>query len=134
MPVKPGTTGSIYTMTQITLDPAKSNIAVQVTSQSLHALGFEITVFAADGTTVTEQFTGDTKINPFKKSLVNPSSEYKGCFICTTITVLSPDGTDYPYSILFSIVQDDIFSQPNMLISGITGQGCDTTGGTYHIN
>jgi len=33
-------------MTEISIDPSKTKIAVQVTSQSLHALGFEITVFA----------------------------------------------------------------------------------------
>jgi hypothetical protein len=122
-------------MTEILIDPNKSNIAVQVTSQSLHALGFEITVFATDGTTITEQFTGDTKLfNPFSKKLTNPPSTYKGSFLSGTFTVISADGTDFPYSIVFSIKEDDIIIMPEITLSGTTTNGSETRVGMYHMN
>lgn len=122
-------------MTEVLIDPNKSNIAVQITSQSLHALGFEITVFAADGTTITEQFTGDTKTtNPFTKTLANTPSIYKGSFLRGAFTVISPDGTDFPYSILFSIKEDNTIIVPEITISGTTTNGSETRIGMYHMN
>jgi len=125
---------NFYFMTDIFIDPNKSNIAVQVTSQSLHALGFEVTVFASDGNTVKEQFTGDTRTaNPFTKILQNSPSFYKGSFIRGTFTVVSPDGTDFPYSILFSILEDNVLVNPNITVTGITTGGNDTTIAQFHI-
>ncbi len=122
-------------MTDIFIDPTKSNIAVQITSQSLHALGFEITVFGTDGSTIIEHFTGDTESNKsFTKILENKPSASKGYYIRGTFTVISPDGKDYPYSILFSILEDKMVIKPNITLSDTTTAGKDTTGATYHIN
>jgi hypothetical protein len=122
-------------MTEIFIDPTKSNIAVQVTSQSLHALGFEILVFAPDGITIAERFTGDTKtFNPFSKMLNNPPAVYKGGYLSGTFTVISPDGTDYPFSILFVITQDDAIITPGIILSGTTINGNKTITGVFHLN
>lgn len=122
-------------MTEIFIDPNKTSIAVQVTSQSLHALGFQITVFATDGATVTEQFSGDTKLsNPFIKTLANPPSTYKGGFVRGTFTMISPTGADFPYSMLFSIKEENIIVMPEITLSGTTTGGSDSRMVVFHIN
>src|SRR6476620_9279079 len=106
-------------MTQIFIDPNKTIISVQVTSQSLHALGFEITVFASDGNTITEQTTGDTnKENPCEITLQNAPSLYKNGYIRGTFTVVSPNGDDFEYSILFSLLENGIVVRPCITITG----------------
>ncbi|NCO53839.1 MAG: hypothetical protein COZ21_09925 [Bacteroidetes bacterium CG_4_10_14_3_um_filter_31_20] len=122
-------------MTEISIDPSKTKIAVQVTSQSLHALGFEITVFASDGNIVIEQFNGSTASNKsFVQTLKKKPSEYRGNYIKGIFTVISPDGTDYLYSIIFSIFEDDILVNPNMNLTGTTTKGEKTSIANYHIN
>ena len=122
-------------MTEILIDPSKSMIAVQVTSQSLHALGFEITVFASDGNTVIEQFTGDTsKNNPFIQKLQRRPSDYKGTYIRGIFTVMSPNGQDYPFSIIYSVLEDNILVNPNITISGNTTNGTYISIANYHLN
>jgi hypothetical protein len=122
-------------MTEIFINPTKKNIAIQINSQSLHALGFEITVFATDGNTVIEQFTGDTKVNnPFSKTLKNAPATYKGCYVSGTFTVISPDGKDYLYSILYSILEEGITINPALTLTGTTTNGQDSIISVYHIN
>lgn len=122
-------------MTEILIDPTKSTIAVQITSQSLHALGFQITVFASDGNTVIEQFTGDTSINnPFIQTLQRRPSDYKGTYIRGIFTVMSPDGKDYPFSIIYSIFVNNFLINPNITISAITDNGTYTSVANFHLN
>lgn len=122
-------------MTEIFIDSAKSNISIKVTSQSLHAVGFEITVTAPDGNTVTERFTGDTRTkNPFSKDLANPSSTYKNSSIGGTFTVISPDGTDFPYSVLFAIEQEGQTIMPTISLTGTTNNGSDSRMPTFQVN
>jgi len=122
-------------MTEIFIDPTKSSIAIQITSQSLHALGFEITVFASDGATVIEQFQGDTKTdNPFTQKIQDKPSNYKDTYIRGTFTVISPDGKDYLYSILFSVLEDNVIISPDINLTGITKGGQDTTLANFHTN
>lgn len=122
-------------MTEISIDNNNHDITVQVTSQSLHAVGFEITVIAEDGDTITERFTGDTKEkNPFMHKLEKAASQYEGCYIGGTFTVNSPDGTDYDYSILYELTQKQITLEPAIELSGSTTQGENSCTGTFHIN
>ena len=122
-------------MTEIFIDPNKTTLSVQITSQSMHALGFEITVFASDGNTITEQATGDTKNkNPCVIDLHNAPSLYKNGFIRGTFTAISPNGDDFEYSILFSLMEEGIVVRPCITITGTTSGGSDTTIAQFHIN
>jgi hypothetical protein len=122
-------------MTEIFIDPTKPDITIQVISQSLHAVGFEITVFAKDGMTVKESFTGSTQTsNPFIKALAKPPAKYKNCFLSGTFTVISADGSDFAYSLLFTILQANGAIMPRIKISGTTTGGHDTQIANYHIN
>ena len=122
-------------MTEIFIESGKQDITVQVTSQSLHAVGFEIEVIAEDGNTVTERFTGDTKTkNPFTRKLSKQPSAYAKCFIGGTFTATSPDGTDSDYSILFEITQQQTAAEPAIELTGTTVNGEDSCTGTFHIN
>jgi len=121
-------------MTDIFIDPTKSSITIKVTSKSLHAVGFEITVFDSDGSTVMEQFTGNTQnTNPYVKTLQQSPSSYKGKYIRGTFTVQSPDGTDYPYSVIFSILEDNIVVNPEIPLAGSTTNGQAQTIAVYYI-
>ncbi|HZK68826.1 MAG TPA: hypothetical protein VFC36_04425 [Paludibacter sp.] len=122
-------------MTEIFIDHTKSVIAIQVASQSIHALGFEITVFASDGNTKTEQFTGDTKVNnPFTKTLTINPPESKGAYIRGTFTVMSADGKDDPFRVVLSILENGFPVKPNITLSGNTTKGQATSIATFHIN
>jgi hypothetical protein len=122
-------------MTEINIDPTKEYIEVQITSQSLHALGFEVIVYAPDGSTVIEKFTGDTRVNnPFTQTLKLNPSDSKGTYISGTFTVSSPDGRDYPYSIVFSILEDNNLIKPNITLTGTTSGGQGSSIENYHLN
>jgi hypothetical protein len=121
-------------MTDIFVDPLKSKIAVQVTSKSLHAVGFDITVFASDGNTVNEHFSGDTRVdNPYTHSLVKKPADYKDCYISGIFTVISPDGTDYPFTIIFAIVLENILILPAITHTDTTVNGEATSSASFHI-
>jgi hypothetical protein len=123
-------------MTEIFIDPSKSKIEVQVTSQSLHTLGFNITVFASDKTTVIEEHSGSTQTNnPFVQKLNKKPSDYKGTYINGDFTVMSPSGDDVnPYTIVFSILEDDIVLKPEIILNGTTTGGEDTIADIFHLN
>jgi hypothetical protein len=122
-------------MTEIPINQSKTKIAIKVTSQSLHALGFEITVYDSDRKTVIEQFTGDTKTNEtFIKTLgINPSI-CKDKYVRGTFTVISPNGDDFSFSILFAIIEDDEVIKPEIPITGTTKNGKYTSIETFHLN
>ena len=121
-------------MTEIFVDPTKQSISVRVESQSLHIVGFEINVYAADGNTVLETFTGDTKTNPFIKSLSKKPSDYAGGYISGTFKVIEPNGKDFTYTLEFSIVIEDAIIHPDNTLSGITRNGIAKVVSTFHLN
>lgn len=122
-------------MTEINLNPTKSTISVQITSQSLHVLGFVITVYEPDKNTIIEELSGDTKNeNPFTKALELKPSDSEGKYISGTFTFMSPDGKDYPYSAIFSILEDKNIILPNINVSGVTMNGSGSNIKTFHVN
>ncbi len=122
-------------MTQVFIDPTKTTIAIQVLSQSLHAIGFNITVFQSDGNTVKEEHSGTTQNNnPETISLNNAPSNYKGCFISGFFTIVSPNGNDGPYALVFLVLVDGAVINPTMPLSGNTNGGKAITGGTFQLN
>lgn len=121
-------------MKDIFIDPSKSQLGITVESQSLHALGFEITVVDSDKNTVIEKTTGDTKTsNPAILSLSTSPANCKDKYITGSFTIMSPDGKDYAYSILFSILEDNNVLSPNILITGTTKNGQDNRIEMFHL-
>jgi hypothetical protein len=122
-------------MNKIYIDPTKSRIAVQVSSQSVYVPVFEISVYEIDAKTVIEQFTGDTKINnTFVKTLKIKPSECNNHFISGIFKVKSLDGRDFNYSIVFSILEDDKVVEPFYTLTGSTDNGTHVSVASYLIN
>ncbi|MDR3705237.1 MAG: hypothetical protein P4L28_04955 [Paludibacteraceae bacterium] len=121
-------------MKDLFIDPSKSQLEVRIESQSLHALGFEITVVDSDKNTVIEKTKGDTKIsNPTTLALSTSPANSKDKYITGSFTVMSPDGKDYAYSILFSILEDNNIISPNISITGTTKNGQDNRIEMFHL-
>jgi hypothetical protein len=121
-------------MKDISIDPSKSQLEVMIESQSLHALGFEITVLDSDKNTALEEATGDTKTsNPATVALSISPANSKDKYITGVFTVMSADGKDYPYSILFSILEDNNVISPDILITGTTKNGQDSRIEMFHL-
>jgi len=123
-------------MQDIFIDASKEDISIKVNSQSLHAVGFDVTVFNSDGNTVSEpKIVDDTETNnPNVKLLQNKPSTYKGKYVSGIFTIESPDGTDYDYTVSFSIIEDNVDVHPEIVLKGKTVNGKDTKTATFHLN
>ena len=127
---------TITAMTQISVDTTKQTLLVEVTSKSLHALGFKIRVFDPVKNTDLDIIKGDTKSNnPFRCPLKLQLSEYKGCFIYGTFTFQSVNGDDdQPYQAEFSVYQDNAQILPFNTITGSTEGGIKSVFSDFHLN
>jgi hypothetical protein len=121
-------------MTEIFVDPSKTNISFDVVPQSLHVIGFEVVVIDTDQNTVLERYDGQTSKGGVNTVLTNPSAYYKGKYISGVFDVESPDGTDYPYQFTFSIALTGIDISPNITLTGTTTDGGDNCISTFHLN
>jgi len=111
-------------MKKINIDTRKSKIRVKIFSESVYEPRFEITVIAPDAKTVIEKYTGDTKINnPYIKTLEIKPVDCKGYFINGIFKLNSPDGSDFPFSTVFSVLEDDDIVEPFYTLSGTTING-----------
>jgi len=121
-------------MAEIIIDPTKNTISVEVESQSIHALGFDITVYDADDNFL-EDLEGSTEDEPvWKKPLKLKPSESKGKYINGIFNFKSPDGTDYDYKAIFSLLLDDVKITPVITLIGKTNKGNATTISDFQIS
>ena len=64
-------------MTEVTIDPSKKVLSVEVKSMSMHAIGFDIVVYDTDKTTKLEILDGTTKEkSTWKQNLAKEASFY----------------------------------------------------------
>lgn len=122
-------------MTEITIDAAKPTLNMRVKSQSLHALGFEIIVFNADGNTDIERYEGSTLSGStwstvFKKE----AGFYIGKYIRGTFIFKSPNGDDnIPYNACFGILQAGQAIAPDITMTGTSSGGKATVIESFHV-
>jgi hypothetical protein len=121
-------------MTEIFVDPSKTDISFDVVPRSLHVIGFEVVVIDIDKNTVLERYNGQTYKGGVNTKLNNPTAYYKGKYIGGTFDIGSPDGTDYNYEFVFSIALNGTDVAPNITLTGTTTNGGDSRMPTFHVN
>ena len=120
-------------MAEINIDTTKNDLKVRVESQSMHALGFDITVYNEDGTEL-EHLEGSTaKDSVWQKTLKLKPADSKGKYINGIFNFKSPDGTDYEYKANFSLLLDDVKVKPEITLTGKTEKGNATTTSDFQI-
>lgn len=123
-------------ITNITLDPTKTNVTAEIISGSPHVVGVDVVVFDA-GSDTLETHTG--KITATSSTLDLPlkkgPSVYKGCGIEANCAFESTDGTDTaPYKVTYQILLDGVAVTPSITLSGATSGGTATDTGVFKVN
>lgn len=121
-------------MTEIKINPAKQSISIEVKSESLQALDFKIVVYESDGSTIIEEFKGDTKFETsyFKQLKMKPN-DYIGKLIRGTFNFKAPDKNDFPYAACFGILEDNLALKPDICMKGNTSGGSATVLEELHL-
>lgn len=123
-------------MTEITIDPAKRTLSMEVKSESLHALGFEIIVFNTDGNSYIEGYEGSTASDSIWSAVFKREAEfYIGKYICGTFVFKSPNGNDgIPFTARFGILQGGWPLEPDIAMTGTTSNGKQTILESFHLS
>jgi len=122
-------------MSDITINPANGKLSVNIQVTTPQVVGYQTTVYAADGSTELEHYLSDSQSNnPYTVTLPNPPTSYQGCYISTTFSIIDPAGAGNNYNIDYSIQQQGASLNPVQHISGTSGAGKLNRIAIFHIN
>lgn len=121
-------------MKEVVIDLTKLTISVEVVSQSMHALGFDIVVSDKEDH-IIDQLKGTTRVSSrWKSNLKLIPEDVKEIYVSGIFNFKSPDGSDYPYKACFRILVDDKPIDSEITLSGMTVKGNATTTEVFHIS
>jgi hypothetical protein len=123
-------------MSDVFIDPTKGPISIKIEVNSMQAVGYELIVYGADGSTdLQEHHPGNIGANqsiPIK--LKKPASAYTSCYFTTTFVIVDPVGAGNHYSIDYFVIQDGDVLNPVIRIEGKTTAGKVVRFATFHLN
>jgi hypothetical protein len=121
-------------MSSISINPNNGTISIKVKVNSMQVVSFSMTVYAPDGSTVLEYYTGDSQIaNPYVIALQNNPSGYIGDYVAGTIKIFDPQGGGNNFDIEVAIVQDNTDLQPIISLTGTTTSGIISHQTIFHL-
>jgi len=122
-------------MTEISINPAKQTLSVEIKPQSLHVFAISITVFDSNKVKILEQHSGKIDINKTFTQVLNlKPSIAADKYINVLMTIESLTGEDNFYSATVSFLEDNIDISPKIEIKGITLCGESSNLTRIHIN
>jgi hypothetical protein len=120
-------------MEKVVINSVNHTISVEVISQSMHALGFDIVVCDTDDNNI-EELKGDTEASAtWRKDLKSLPAGMKEVYVTGAFTFQSPDGTDYPYKASFLLLVDNQPAGAAIILSGTTVSGSGTETGVFDL-
>ena len=122
-------------MTEISINPEKQTISVEIKPQSLHVFAISITVFDSNKVKILEQHSGKIDINKTFTQVLNlKPSLAADKYINLLMTIESLTGEDNFYSVTVSFLEDDVDISQKIEIKGITLCGESSNLTRVHIN
>ena len=121
-------------MSTIAINPNNGTISIKVKVNSLQEVSFSMNIYAPDGSTILERYTGNSQTaNPFVMALPNNPSGYIGDYVAGTIKIFDPQGEGNNYDIEIAIVQDNTDLQPIITLTGTTTTGIVSHQTIFHL-
>lgn len=122
-------------MTEISINPAKQTLSLEIKPQSLHVFAISITVFDSNKVKILEQHSGKIDINKTFTQVLNlKPSLAADKYINLLMTIESLTGEDNFYSVTVSFLEDDVDISQKIEIKGITLCGESSNLTRVHIN
>ena len=121
-------------MSDISINQTSGQISIKLKVNSMQQVSFTITIYAPDGNTVLEHYTGSSQIaNPFIIQLPNTPSSYVNDYVAGTIKLFDPAGAGNNYDIEISLIQNGQDINPVISLQGTTISGILSLQTIYHI-
>lgn len=122
-------------MTEISINPAKQTLSVEIKPQSLHVFAISITVFDSNKVKILEQHSGKIDINKTLTQILSlKPSMAADKYINLLMTIESLTGEDNFYSATISFLEDNVDINQKVEIKGITLCGESSNLTRIHIN